>query len=94
LAHPEDFGIRAELPAGLDRLNLGSTCMSNGSWRDRLILRLFFGGTTCAASKEKNRRQGQILKSVRSLVRIIGNHTLGHAYGPYEIQERRLLPLA
>jgi hypothetical protein len=27
---------------GLVRVNLGSTCMSNGSWRDRLILRLFF----------------------------------------------------
>jgi hypothetical protein len=31
LAHPEDFGIRAELLTGLDRLSLGSTCMSNGS---------------------------------------------------------------
>ena len=34
--------------------------MSNGSWRDRLILRLFLGGLLCAASKEKNRRQGQV----------------------------------
>src|ERR1700684_730100 len=92
LAHPEDFVIRAELLAGLDRLNLGSTRMSNGSQRNRLILRLFLGDYGRGLERE-NRWRGQILKSVRSLGRIIGNHTLDHAYGPYEIQKRRLLPL-
>jgi hypothetical protein len=78
LAHPEDFGIRAELLTGIVRLNLGSTCMSNGSWRDRLILRLFLGGDELRGlEKEKNRRHGQSLKSSQSLGRIIGKPGLG-----------------
>jgi len=54
LAHPEDFVIRAELLAGLDRLNLGSTRMSNGSQRNRLILRLFLGGLRARPRKRKS----------------------------------------
>src|ERR1700691_1889300 len=53
LARPVDFGIRAELLTGLVRLNLGSTCMSNGGWRDRLILRLFFGGRLAGPRKRE-----------------------------------------
>src|SRR4029077_18023398 len=37
----------------------------------------FFWGTTCAASREKNRLQSQTLESVRSLSRIIGKPALG-----------------
>jgi len=81
LAHPEEFGIRAELLTGLDRLNLGSTCMSNGDWRDRLILRLFLGDDLRGLEKENNRRHGQSLKSVQSLGWIIGNQGQGRKAG-------------
>src|SRR5579864_6920070 len=51
--HPKDFGIRAELLTGLVRLNLGSTCMSNGSWRDRPIVRLYFWGRVAQPRKRE-----------------------------------------
>jgi uncharacterized protein (DUF433 family) len=70
LAHLEDFGIRAELLTGLVRLNLGSTRMSNGSWRDRLILRLFLGDDLRGVEKEKNPRHQKLaeLGEARALV--------------------------
>jgi hypothetical protein len=84
LAHwliPEDFGIGAELLAGLDRLYLGSTYTSNEGWRDRQILHLFLGEyLRDSCKKAKTHKIGIALPNPRIppvACRIVGNPRFG-----------------